>query len=147
MFADPVALIALQVLNAWFVRIVAGVGLTLFQELIPRPGLASGLYANTRRVGAIVSGPIIGLASLTALGYQGVFAACAALTVLALVILRLTGRRVRLDDGPAPGPVVRMNCHADTPGHRGRLLSCHPGSTIHWINTGPDRLRGLPHSR
>jgi MFS family permease len=74
----------------------AGVGLTLFQELIPRPGLASGMYANTRRLGAIVSGPIIGLAAMTALGYQGVFTACAALTVLALVVLRLTGRRVRV---------------------------------------------------
>lgn len=99
--ADPVVLIALQILNAWFFGIVAGVGLTLFQELIPRPGLASGLYANTRRLGAIVSGPIIGLASVTALGYQGVFAACAALTVLALVVLKLTGRGVRVVDGPA----------------------------------------------
>ena len=57
----PVLLLGLQALNAWFFAVVAGVGLTLFQEIIPRPGLASGLYTNTRRVGAIVSGPIIGL--------------------------------------------------------------------------------------
>jgi MFS transporter, SET family, sugar efflux transporter len=99
--ADPAVLIALQVLNAWFFGIVAGVGLTPFQELIPRPGLASGLYDNTRRLGAIVSGPIIGLASMTALGYQGVFAACAALTVLALIVLKMTGRRLRVVDRPA----------------------------------------------
>jgi MFS transporter, SET family, sugar efflux transporter len=83
--SGPVLLIALQVLNAWFVAVVAGVGLTLFQEVIARPGLASGLYANTRRVGAILSGPIIGFGALTALGYGGVFAICAALTALALV--------------------------------------------------------------
>ena len=45
---------------------------------------------NTRRVGAIVSGPVIGLGSMTALGYQGVFAACAALAVLALAAIALT---------------------------------------------------------
>lgn len=88
--ADPVGLIALQILNAWFFAIVAGVGLTLFQQIIPRPGLASGLYMNTRRVGAIVSGPIIAFGSMTALGYQGVFAACAALAVVALAAIALT---------------------------------------------------------
>lgn len=93
--SNPATLIALQVLNAWFFGIVAGVGLTLFQRLIPRPGLASGLYTNTRRVGAIVSGPIIALGSTTAFGYQGVFAACAALTVLALLVIGLAGRPPR----------------------------------------------------
>jgi SET family sugar efflux transporter-like MFS transporter len=85
-------LIGLQVLNAWFFAAVAGVGLTLFQELIPRPGLASGLYVNTRRVGAIVAGPIIGLGSATSFGYGGVFLACAVLTVIALLTLASAGR-------------------------------------------------------
>ncbi|UKA57160.1 MFS transporter [Arthrobacter sp. FW306-2-2C-D06B] len=93
--SNPATLIALQVLNAWFFGIVAGVGLTLFQRLIPRPGLASGLYTNTRRVGAIVSGPIIAWGSTTAFGYQGVFAACAVLTVLALLVIGLAGRPPR----------------------------------------------------
>ena len=90
---NPAALIALQVLNAWFFGIVAGVGLTLFQRLIPRPGLASGLYTNTRRLGAIVSGPIIAFGSTTAIGYPGVFGACAALTVLAMALIVLSGRK------------------------------------------------------
>jgi SET family sugar efflux transporter-like MFS transporter len=98
--ADPVGLIALQILNAWFFAIVAGVGLTLFQQIIPRPGLASGLYMNTRRVGAIVSGPIIAFGSMTALGYQGVFAACAALAVVALAAIALT----RTTKGAVPDP-------------------------------------------
>ena len=55
--ADPITLVLLQVLNAWFFGIVAGVGLTTFQEMIPRPGLASGLFTNTRRLGAIVVRP------------------------------------------------------------------------------------------
>ncbi|MEU4237639.1 hypothetical protein [Actinoplanes sp. NPDC026619] len=74
--------------------VIAGIGLTLFQELIPRPGLASGLYVNTRRVGAIVSGPIISLGSTTSRGYSGVFLACAALTAAALAVLALTQRPV-----------------------------------------------------
>jgi SET family sugar efflux transporter-like MFS transporter len=37
--ADPITLVLLQVLNAWFFGIVAGVGLTMFQKMIPRPGL------------------------------------------------------------------------------------------------------------
>ena len=57
----------------------------------------TGLYTNTRRLGAIVSGPLIGLGALTALGYQGVFAACAVLTVIALITTRVITR-------PHPGP-------------------------------------------
>ena len=108
--SNPATLIALQVLNAWFFGIVAGVGLTLFQRLIPRPGLASGLYTNTRRVGAIVSGPIIALGSTTAFGYQGVFAACAALTVLALLVIGFAGRPTRRT-APKERPAASAPAH------------------------------------
>lgn len=85
-----VLLLALQVLNAWSFAVVAGIGLTMFQELVPRPGLAAGLYTNTRRVGAVVSGPVIGLGSSSQVGYSGVFAVCAALTTAALFLTGLT---------------------------------------------------------
>ena len=39
----PVALIALQPLNAWCFAGIGGIGLTLFQQMIPRPGLSTGL--------------------------------------------------------------------------------------------------------
>nr|WP_231121589.1 MFS transporter [Motilibacter peucedani] len=83
----PWLLVSGQALNAWFVAAVAGVGLSLFQRVIPRPGVASGLYANTRRLGAIGSGPVLALGSATSLGYSFVFVACAALTALALLVL------------------------------------------------------------
>jgi SET family sugar efflux transporter-like MFS transporter len=57
---DPAALILLQALNAWFFGVVIGIGMTMFQQVIPRPGLATGLFMNTRRIGSIISGPIIG---------------------------------------------------------------------------------------
>lgn len=104
----PVVLLALQVLNAWFFAAVAGVGLTLFQQIIPRPGLAAGLYTNTRRLGAIAAGPLIGLGSVTGLGYGGVFAASAVVTVIALAGLRFApaGRRDVVQMS-ASGPVAR----------------------------------------
>lgn len=91
----PVLLLALQVLNAWFVGIVTGVGLTLLQDIVPRLGLASGLFMNARRVGAIVSGPLIGLGAATPLGYSGVWVGCAALAVVGLLIILPAGRRLR----------------------------------------------------
>ena len=97
--SGPVLLIGLQLLNAWFFAAVAGVGLTLFQQIIPRPGLASGLYVNTRRLGAIVSGPVIAFGSMTSLGYGGIFAVCAVLTGLSLVVVRVARRTIRPDGG------------------------------------------------
>jgi MFS transporter, SET family, sugar efflux transporter len=94
--ADPWSLLALQLLNAWFFAAVAGVGLPLFQDLIPRPGLATGLYMNTRRVGAIVSGPIIAIGALTVLGERGIFVACAALTLVALGVVGAAARSQRV---------------------------------------------------
>ena len=88
----PVVLIALQPLNAWCFAAIAGVGLTLFQQMIPRPGLSTGLYMNTRRIGAIVSGPIIALGSTTALGNRGIFLACGLLIVVALVVIAVAAR-------------------------------------------------------
>jgi MFS transporter, SET family, sugar efflux transporter len=93
----PVLLIGLQVLDAWFFAVVAGVGLTLFQQIIPRPGLASGLFVNTRRLGAIVSGAVISFGSLTPLGYGGIFAVCAGLTALALVAIGVAARITKRD--------------------------------------------------
>jgi SET family sugar efflux transporter-like MFS transporter len=105
--SGPVVLIGLQVLNAWFFAAVAGVGLALFQRIIPRPGLASGLYTNTRRLGAIGSGPIISFGSLTALGYSGIFAVCAALTVLALILIGVVGRTTRSARTPLATPSLQ----------------------------------------
>ena len=97
--SGPALLIGLQVLNSWFFAAVAGIGLTLFQQIIPRPGLATGLYMNTRRVGAIVSGPIIAVGSMSTLGYRGIFAVCAALTVVALVVIWVASRTTKRRQG------------------------------------------------
>ena len=98
--SGPVLLIALQLLNALAFAAIAGIGLPLFQQMIPRPGLATGLYLNTRRLGAIVSGPIIAVGSLTVLGQRGIFVTCAVVTLVGLVVIVIAARttgRVRSD--------------------------------------------------
>lgn len=91
---DPITLVAAQLLNAWFFATVSGIGITLFMDIIPRPGLASGLYTNTRRIGAIISGGVFALAS-TGAGFSGMFLVCAVLTALALVITLIVRRAAR----------------------------------------------------
>ncbi|MET0694995.1 MAG: MFS transporter [Propionibacteriaceae bacterium] len=88
----PVMLIALQVLNAWCFAGISGIGLPLFQQMIPRPGLSTGLFTNTRRLGSIVSGPIIAIGSLTVLGQRGIFVTCAVLTLVGLGIIGIASR-------------------------------------------------------
>lgn len=93
----PAMLIGLQLLNAWFFAAVSGVGITLFLEIIPRPGFAAGLYTNTRRVGSIVSGPIIALAAIAPGGYRGTFGVSALLTAAALVTVLSVSAAARRD--------------------------------------------------
>ncbi|MCW1805465.1 MFS transporter [Brachybacterium squillarum] len=103
----PVALLLLQVLNAVCFAAIGGIGLALFQDLIPGAGLSTGLFMNTRRLGAIVSGPIIALGALSPLGQRGIFLSCAALTLLGLALVHLArrsaGRRAAKDQLPVGG--------------------------------------------
>lgn len=64
----------------------------LFQQMIPRPCLSTGLYMNTRRIGAIVSGAIIAIGSLSAFGQRGIFLTSAVLTLIGLVIIAIASR-------------------------------------------------------
>ncbi|MGB4779071.1 MFS transporter [Microbacterium sp.] len=103
--SEPITLLAIQLLNAWFVAVIAGLGMTVFQQIIPRPGLATGMYMNTRSIGAIVSGPIIAVAAIKPFGYPSVFALCAILTLagtLALIAQHVIARR--RGSGPEPAP-------------------------------------------
>jgi SET family sugar efflux transporter-like MFS transporter len=84
-----------------FFAIVAGVGLTFFLEIIPKPGLASGLFTNIRRIGSVVSGGIIALTAVIG-GYRAMFLVCAGLTVFALVAIGVAAavtRRASLREG------------------------------------------------
>lgn len=97
-----VGLIAVQLLNAWFVATLQGVGLVWFMDIIPRPGIASGLFSNTHRIGAVLSGGVIAVSG-TAAGYAGMYLLCAALTGFALAVLLVVGRLGRAGAPVGPG--------------------------------------------
>lgn len=76
-------LFALQIANAVFVGILAGLGVSVVQQMLPgRAGSASALYTNTTHVGTLLSSLLIsGVAE--AYGYLSVFMANMVLVILA----------------------------------------------------------------
>ncbi len=61
-FTGPAALLALQLLNAIFIGILAGIGMIYFQDLMPgQAGAATTLFSNSGRVGWIIAGSLAGL--------------------------------------------------------------------------------------
>ncbi len=87
-------LILLQIPNALFYAVVAGVGLTIFQALIAGPGRASGMLANSQLVGAILAGPLVALGSLGSLGLRAVWIGCAIVTLGLLGLMHVTRRLI-----------------------------------------------------
>nr|MBP8152781.1 MFS transporter [Aeromonas sp.] len=78
------ALIALQLLNAIFIGIVAGIGMSYFQDLMPgRAGVATTLFANSIRTGSIMAGAIAGIVA-EIWSFHGVFMVATALALAAL---------------------------------------------------------------
>jgi len=111
---DPFTLVALQLLRAWLFASFTGVGLTFFQDIIPRPGLASGLFTNTQRVGSVFTGGLIAVAGTSA-GWSGVFVLGAGLTVVAMIITILAGAGRRR----SPQPAAQQDEDAGSPSELG----------------------------
>lgn len=79
-------LFALQLANAVFVGILAGLGVSVVQAMLPgRAGSASALYTNTTHVGMLLSSVLIGTVA-EAYGYRSVFLANMLLVALAGVL-------------------------------------------------------------
>lgn len=74
---------ALQLANAIFVGILAGLGVSVVQAMLPgRAGSASALYTNTTHLGTLLSSVLIATVA-EAWGYRSVFLANALLVLLA----------------------------------------------------------------
>lgn len=87
---------ALQIFNAVFIGILAGLGVSVVQELMPgRSGAASALYTNTTHMGNLISSLLVGLVA-DIYGYHQVFAVN--LVIIALAILAFG--RVKLKAAP-----------------------------------------------
>ena len=62
LFHSREALLGLQLFNAIFIGIIAGIGMLYFQDLMPgQAGSATTLYTNTTRVGWIIAGSMAGV--------------------------------------------------------------------------------------
>ncbi|MCZ6112203.1 sugar efflux transporter SetB [Cronobacter sakazakii] len=77
---SPALLLALQLLNAIYIGILAGIGMLYFQDLMPgQLGAATTLYTNTTRVGWIIAGSLAGVIA-EILNYHAVFYVALAMT-------------------------------------------------------------------
>lgn len=82
-----VALIAMQLFNALFIGILAGIGMLYFQDLMPgQAGAATTLFTNSTRVGWILAGSVAGLVAQFA-SYYAVFYAALAMVVLSVICI------------------------------------------------------------
>ncbi len=73
LFSAEWVLLVLQLLNAIFIGILAGIGMLYFQDLMPgQAGTATTLFTNTTRVGWIISGSLAGIVAQF-WGYHAVF--------------------------------------------------------------------------
>ena len=76
---------ALQIFNAMFIGILAGLGVSVIQDLLPgRSGMASGLYTNTTHMGNLISSLLVAVVA-DIYGYHQIFAVN--LLIIALAIL------------------------------------------------------------
>ena len=89
LFHGRTALLALQLFNAVFIGIIAGIGMLWFQDLMPgRAGAATTLFTNSISTGVILAGVMQGALSQS-YGHASVYWTIAAIS---LVTLFLTSR-------------------------------------------------------
>ena len=86
LFQHRTALLALQLFNAIFIGIVAGIGMLWFQDLMPgRAGAATTLFTNSISTGVILAGVLQGALSQS-YGHASVYWVMALISVLTLFL-------------------------------------------------------------
>lgn len=86
LFHSHEALLGLQIFNAIFIGIIAGIGMLWFQDLMPgRAGSATTLFTNSISTGVILAGVIQG-ALVESFGHFAVYWVIAGISLLTLVL-------------------------------------------------------------
>jgi len=86
LFQSRTALMVLQLFNAVYIGIIAGIGMIWFQDLMPsRPGAATTLFTNSISTGVILAGIIQGALAET-FGHHAVYWAALGLALMALAL-------------------------------------------------------------
>lgn len=87
LFHSRTALLVLQLFNAVFIGIVAGIGMLWFQDLMPgRPGAATTLFTNSISTGMILAGVVQG-ALAEMFGHYSVYWAALILSLASLAMV------------------------------------------------------------
>jgi SET family sugar efflux transporter-like MFS transporter len=90
-----------QIVNALFIASVSGLGITYLQDMLPRhPGRATTLFTNTFPIGAVLAGPLFGLAQH--FGFRLAYGIGAVLCAAGLLLLFLVPPQPRLPPRPRP---------------------------------------------
>ncbi|MFI7070069.1 sugar efflux transporter [Micromonospora sediminicola] len=85
-------LLLAQPVNAMFIAAVSGVAITYVQDLLPgQPGRATTLFTNSFPIGAMLAGPLLGIAAQV--GYRWAYGMSTALCAGGLLVLLLTRPR------------------------------------------------------
>ena len=86
-----------QLLNAFFIAAVSGLGITYMQDMLPRhPGRATTLFTNSFPIGAVLAGPLFGLSQQ--FGFRLAYVISAGLCAAGLlVLLAVKPRQPRLE--------------------------------------------------
>lgn len=83
--ADLWQFFALQIFNAIFIGVLAGLGVSVIQDLLPgRSGSASALYTNTTHMGNLLSSLMVGVVA-DYFGYQSVFLVNILIVAMAII--------------------------------------------------------------
>ncbi|MEU6808270.1 sugar efflux transporter [Streptomyces sp. NPDC046831] len=115
---SPSALVALQLLNAFWTSVVLSVPVTILQDaMATRVGVASSLYSGAFKAGILLGGSTTGVVTEWA-GFTDVFWVCAALAAAATLLLAL-GR----DHGKDRTAVQRGRADVQP----GTAAAAHPG--------------------
>ena len=89
-----------QLVNALFIASVSGLGITYMQDLLPRqPGRGATLFTNSFPIGAVLAGPLFGLAQH--FGFRFAYATGAVLGTAGLLLLLLVRPPARVDQPKA----------------------------------------------
>ncbi|MGA5305533.1 sugar efflux transporter [Nucisporomicrobium flavum] len=85
-------LVGAQLFNALFIAAVGALGITYMQDMLPRhPGRATTLFTNSFPLGAMLAGPLFGLAQH--FGYRLAYWMCTGLCAAGLLLLALVRQR------------------------------------------------------
>ncbi|MFK0209121.1 MFS transporter [Agrobacterium sp. NPDC090283] len=88
-----------QIFNATFIACFLGVGMSLFQGMLPgHAGLLTGVFVNTSRIGAIIATPLIALAVNMTGEFQTAAIVSLALTATGFLLLHFS--RIRMAEEP-----------------------------------------------